>query len=579
MNYIGIHSNHLELLSPLFQVLGIYKGVEARHSSSSQQHFLLNQGFFTGNSYDDLEYIRRFSQQVKKVNFYNIFSVKSLWSLSLVERIEDCALLKVSRIENTSSSLPLLDDYLFWRSSEDNWHVGVVSQISPSFIRVANQSSSTWSGHYSTEFSLNDHDPDRVQKPDCLVLGWLRVTETQEQAPEGMRRISFNASHLDGMFNLDDPFELAFSKDPFNFGEYREVLQYYAWSKHYFSKILTASSELHAMILLATDKVVNSDELLTRFGIDPKFWPHLRRSWNSHEMFLSGRFDLASDGKQVKLLEYNADSAGIICESSIVQGLWARTTGCSVGRGGGDEIHARLVQAWRKIAGDRKVHIFVDHTEDEEIYMEKYYGRVLQDAGVQFKDNNKLAEVSVTETAVLDKDGEKVDIVWKVWNWNTVIKSFLSSEAQGRHLSDIMFHPSVTVVEPFWKLIPSNKALLPVLWELFPDHPYLLRTSFSLTEELAGGKYVSKPISGRLGENVSIHEADHVVEGKEGHYSASPNIYQEFFSLPLFDDAVHAILGGWVIGEAGSGIIVREHESLITGYYSPIICCRVVDSE
>ena len=578
MNYIGIHSAHLELLSPLFQVLGTYKGVEARRSLSSQQHFLFNQGFFTGNSYDDLEFVRRFSQQVKKVNFYNIFSVKALWSLPLVERIEDCALLRVNRIENSSSALPLPDDYLFWRSSEDNWHVGVVSQVDSSTIRVAEQESNEWNDHYSSEFFVADKQ-DRVSKADCEVLGWLRVTENEVKGPEGMRRISFQANQLEGMFNLEDPFELAFSKDPFNFGEYREVLQYYAWSEHYYSKILTASSELHSMILTATEKVVNSDELLEKFGLDRKLWQLLRQSWNSHEMYLSGRFDLASDGKQVKLLEYNADSAGIICESSIVQGLWARTAGCKVGRGGGDEMHSRLVQAWKQIAGGRRVHIFVDHTEDEEIYMEKYYGRVLNEAGVQFKESNKIAEVSVTESEVLDKDGDKIDVIWKVWNWNTVIKSFLSSEPQGKSLSDIMFHPSVTVVEPFWKVIPSNKALLPVLWELFPNHPYLLRTAFTLTTELASSKYVSKPISGRLGENVSIHESDNIIEGKEGHYSSSPNIYQEFFALPLFDRSVHAILGGWVIGEAGSGIIVREHESLITGYYSPIICCRVVDSE
>src|SRR5574343_1802865 len=123
MKYIGIHSANPEILSPLFQVLGVYKGVEARRCHSPNQHFLLNQGFFTGNSYDDLEYVRRFSQQVKQVNFFNIFSIESLWSLSQVERIHDSTLLRVDRICNNSSSLPLVDDYLFWKSQGANWHV------------------------------------------------------------------------------------------------------------------------------------------------------------------------------------------------------------------------------------------------------------------------------------------------------------------------------------------------------------------------------------------------------------------------------------------------------------------------
>ena len=578
MNYIGIHSVQPESLTSPYQVLGAYKGVEARRSLHPEQTFLLHQELFTGNSYDDLEYVRRFSQQQQQVNFFNVFSVKSLWSLSLVERIHDCALLKVVQILNSSSSLPQADDYLLWRSSADTWHAGVVSHADSASVRVAEQESNDWAGEHSTEFSVSTTEQSEVTRAGCHVLGWLRVTEEEVKRPEGIRRVSFNAHQLDGMFNLDDPFELAYSKDSFTFGEYREVLQYYAWSEHYYAKILTASSELHALILKATEKVVSSDELLERFAIDRALWPLLRRSWNSRELFLSGRFDLASDGQTVKLLEYNADSAGIIAETAVVQGLWASTTGCAVGRGGGDDVHGRLVEAWKRIAGSRQVHIFVDHAEDEEIYMEKYYARVLHDAGVQFKENNKIDGITVTDSEVLDKDGEKIELIWKVWNWNTVITSFKASEPQDKKLSDIMFHPSVTVIEPFWKIIPSNKALLAVLWELFPNHPYLLHTSFTLTSDLASAKYVSKPISGRLGENVSIYESGGIIEGKDGHFASNSCIYQEFFSLPLFDNSVRAILGSWVIGEAGSGIIIREHESLITGYYSPIICCRVIDS-
>lgn len=578
MNYIGIHSTHPEYLQSPYRTLGSYKGVEARRSLSPGQHFLLHQGLFTGYSYDDLEYVRRFSQQVKQVNFFNIFSVKSLWSLRLVERIHDCALLQVIQVPNSSCNLPSIDDYLFWESSSGTWHVGIVSHIDSSSLRVAHQESDDWSINSSADFNLSATDPCKVTKPGCQVLGWLSITETELPVPESLKRVSFNAKPLDGMFNLEDPFELAYSKDSFTFGEYREVLQYYAWSEHYYAKILTASSELHALVLIATAKVVNSDELLEKFAIDKTLWPYLRKSWNTHEPFLSGRFDLATDGKLVKLLEYNADSAGIIAETAVVQGLWARTTGCLVGRGGGDEVHGRLVEAWKRIAGNRKVHVFVDLTEDEEIYMEKYYGRVLRDAGVEFKEGNKIGEITVNESEVLDKDGEKIEVIWKVWNWNTIVSSFLSSNPQDKKLSDIMFHPSVTVIEPFWKIIPSNKALLAVLWEMFPNHPYLLRTSFDLTSELASGKYVSKPISGRLGENVSIHELGGLIEGKEGHFGSNSCIFQEFFALPLFDSSVRAILGSWVVGEAGSGIIIREHESLITGYYSPIICCRVLDS-
>ena len=37
---------------------------------------------------------------------------------------------------------------------------------------------------------------------------------------------------------------------------------------------------------------------------------------------------------------------------------------------------------------------------------------------------------------------------------------------------------TLRVIEPAWKMLLSNKAILPVLWELFPDHPNLLPAYF-----------------------------------------------------------------------------------------------------
>ncbi|MEA5115800.1 MAG: glutathionylspermidine synthase family protein [Geobacteraceae bacterium] len=31
--------------------------------------------------------------------------------------------------------------------------------------------------------------------------------------------------------------------------------------------------------------------------------------------------------------------------------------------------------------------------------------------------------------------------------------------------------------EPPWKMILSNKGILPILWELFPGHPFLVPAS------------------------------------------------------------------------------------------------------
>ncbi|XNM62961.1 glutathionylspermidine synthase family protein [Escherichia coli] len=49
-------------------------------------------------------------------------------------------------------------------------------------------------------------------------------------------------------------------------------------------------------------------------------------------------------------------------------------------------------------------------------------------------------------------------------------------------LIDVLLRPEVMVFEPLWTVIPGNKAILPVLWSLFPNHPYLLDTDFEVSE-------------------------------------------------------------------------------------------------
>jgi len=45
---------------------------------------------------------------------------------------------------------------------------------------------------------------------------------------------------------------------------------------------------------------------------------------------------------------------------------------------------------------------------------------------------------------------------------------------------DLLAHDlaEIDTIEPSWKLIIGNKALIPLLWEMFPNHPNLLPAYF-----------------------------------------------------------------------------------------------------
>ena len=115
-------------------------------------------------------------------------------------------------------------------------------------------------------------------------------------------------------------------------------------------------------------------------------------------------------------------------------------------------------------------------------------------------------------------------------------------------------------IEPPWKALLSNKAILAALWELFPDHPNLLPTY--VEPGRIAGDYVKKPRLAREGANVSIRSRSGAMS-LGGSYGAEGYVYQALASLPDFGGNF-PVVGSWVVGDAAAGIGIREDASPIT---------------
>ena len=90
-----------------------------------------------------------------------------------------------------------------------------------------------------------------------------------------------------------------------------------------------------------------------------------------------------------------------------------------------------------------------------------------------------------------------ISAIFKLYPWEWIV-----SEAYGE---DIVRHlPETLWIEPIWKMIWSNKAILQVLWNMFPDHPNLLAAS--VIKERIGASYVAKPFLAREGANIAVVE-------------------------------------------------------------------------
>ena len=108
-------------------------------------------------------------------------------------------------------------------------------------------------------------------------------------------------------------------------------------------------------------------------------------------------------------------------------------------------------------------------------------------------------------------------------------------------------------IEPIWKMMWSNKALLAVLWEMFPNHPNLLPAYF----EPHGTSYVKKPKLAREGANVSVVRDGKSLVETAGDYGDEGYIYQELLDLPNFDGN-YPVLGCWIVDGEPAGMGIRE---------------------
>ena len=117
-------------------------------------------------------------------------------------------------------------------------------------------------------------------------------------------------------------------------------------------------------------------------------------------------------------------------------------------------------------------------------------------------------------------------------------------------------------------MLLSNKGLLPILWELFPEHPNLL-PAFETAAPL-GGRYIRKPKLSREGNNVAWVEGGVVVEETGGDYGDEGHVYQAQAAMPDFEGH-RPVFGVWVIDHEAAGLGIREDTRRITGNLSRFV--------
>jgi len=329
---------------------------------------------------------------------------------------------------------------------------------------------------------------------------------------------------------------------------------FYEFSAPEVDVLEAATNELEAMTLAAAQHIIDQ-RLYSRMGIPPNAVDLIERSWEAEPPSLYGRFDFAYDGvNPPKLLEYNADTPTSLVEAAVVQWYWLQEV--FPDRDQFNSLHERLVALWKELASylpNNRIDLCsMDDAEDGMTVT--YLQDTAQQAGLA-SSIFPINEIGWNGANFVGPDDQALGAVFKLYPWEWMVR-----EEFGKHLG---MAPTLWI-EPAWKMLLSNKGLLPVLWELYPRHPYLLEARFDSPGLLMS--WVRKPLLGREGANITLHQPGRDLE-TGGDYGAEGFIYQDLAPLKSFD-GVYPVIGSWVIGhEEGNvagGMGIRESDTPLT---------------
>lgn len=350
---------------------------------------------------------------------------------------------------------------------------------------------------------------------------------------------------------------------------YWDERAYYALTLEQIEREIEApTGEIDGMCRELVARAVNDERYLRLLKIPESFWTYIAASWKRNDASLYGRIDLRFDGNgPAKLLEYNADTPTSLFEAAVFQWTWLeQATERQIIPRHADQynsLHDRLIETWASVGQGRHLHLAGMMDSEEDAGTLAYLEDVARQAGlvttqidieqIGWRDNGDFVDLA----------DQPIELAFKLYPWEWMVREDFGARLKGA---------STRWVEPPWKMILSNKGILPLLWAMFPRHPNLLPAYFDDDPAAAelGRSYVRKPLYSREGANVRIVSGGETLEEQPGPYGAEGHIRQALAPLPNFSGQ-YPVLGSWLVGGTPCGLSIREDEDPITGNLSRFI--------
>ncbi|MCJ8326639.1 MAG: glutathionylspermidine synthase family protein [Campylobacterales bacterium] len=301
-----------------------------------------------------------------------------------------------------------------------------------------------------------------------------------------------------------------------------------------------ATNELYDMFCEAGEHVVENN-LFHEINIPFNLVDMIKESWEEEvHWHLYSRFDLAGglDGKQIKLIEFNADTPTSLFETSIIQWAMLKKNGLDEASQFNNLYESLKDNFKRLITLDSDVEKFEEYYKDlgwkilfssissssEDENTTKLLQHIADEAGFN-TDFEYMENVQFSDEGIA-KDDVNFEFWFKLIPWEDIA---IDENELALILNEIIMNRKGIILNPAYTLMFQSKGFMKILWDLYPNHPLLLETSF---DPLTNTKQVEKRCFGREGANIAIVNADNSLDVKtDGEYEGHKAIYQEYYEF------------------------------------------------
>lgn len=385
---------------------------------------------------------------------------------------------------------------------------------------------------------------------------------------------------------------------------------YYSFSQKEIAELEEAASAIYSMCISAGDFIISScsrvdcgaECFMLRSGIpqwahsqiirtwfdgDAEAWAHPGQT-PDYSPAIYGRFDIRYDGNSPpKLLEFNAQTPTSLVEGSVIQWQWLEEK-CNYDQW--NSLHEKLIAAWQRnmaalfqsrpwLSKKTTIYFAYDTSEESgEDYMNTAYMQETARAAGFKTEMISMVDIGLDQgSGKFFFNGKQIEVIFALYPWE-----WLWHEEGGKpvflDMADPLKEGTVWIEPPYKAAIWGNKALLPVLWQMFGNDPilgkYLLPAYFVGEQPTDMYSYARKPIWGREGKNTVLFKNGEEVEATSGEYGREGYILQELCPLPDFEGIEgirHPVLGVWMVDGEPAGMGIRESSGLITDNTSQFV--------